>query len=129
MINTLNEQFAFTPPSYPDDIIEEDNRKGGYMVGGVWVSLSESSDDEISNHYTYVMMNSLTLLDLLKASRFPWEMIPLNTFSLPPPWTFQRMGREWRGNQNQNPTVTLDDRLLKLHSDVVQNLWFNHQMY
>lgn len=51
MVNTLNEQFAFTPPSYPDDITEDDNRKGGYMVGGVWVSLSESSDDEIT-HYT-----------------------------------------------------------------------------
>ena len=53
MVNTLNEQFIFTPPSYPDDVIEEEQkRKGGYMVGGVWVSLSESSDDEV-DHYTY----------------------------------------------------------------------------
>lgn len=51
MVNTLNEQFTFTPPPYPDDTIDDDIKKGGYMVGGIWVSLSESSEDEVG-HYT-----------------------------------------------------------------------------
>lgn len=55
MVSTLNQQFAFTPPTYPfiedeqDEDPADDNagrRSSGVVVEGVWVSFSESSEAE-----------------------------------------------------------------------------------
>lgn len=52
LVSSLNDNFAFSPPLYPEEDEGDDIEPTGAFVGGMWVSFNEEDSEQKTDEHT-----------------------------------------------------------------------------